>query len=81
MAIRSVQPQVNFVGGPYKLVREPRSTAGAEDCTGPPKRGVHRLVPPAGVSELNDVAPCWIKLAENRNQPRLRVAMTWWELE
>ena len=56
-----------LVGGPDKFVREARPTAGAEDCAGPTKRGVHRLVPPAGVAELNDVAPCWIELAENRS--------------
>jgi|SRR5882757_1149511 len=34
---RSVQPQINIVGGPDKFVREARPTAGAEDCAGLPR--------------------------------------------
>src|SRR4051812_27235719 len=78
---RSVQPQVNIVGGSYKFVRKPRPTAAAEDRAGLTKRRVHRLVPPAGVTELNDVPPRWIELPENGKQPRLGIAMTWWKLE
>ena len=45
------------------------------------KRGVHRLIPPAGMTELNNVTPCWIKLAKNRSQPRLRIAIARRKLE
>ena len=79
--LRSVQPQVNIVGGPDKFVREARPTAGAENCAGLTKRRVNGLVPPAGVTELNNVPPCWIELTENRRQSRLCIAMTWWKLE
>jgi hypothetical protein len=79
--LRSVQPQINIVGSPDKFVREPRPAAGAEDDAGLTKRRVHRLVPPAGVTELDDVALCWIELVENRSQPRLCIAMTRWKLK
>ena len=79
--LRSVQPQVDLIGRPDEFVREPRPAAGAEDRAGLTKCGVHRLVPPARVTELNYVPPCWIELAENRSQARLCIAMTRWKLE
>ena len=63
-ALGAVQPQIDIVSGPNKVVRETRSAAGAEDRAGLTKGRVHCLVPPAGVTELNDIAPCWIELAK-----------------
>ena len=78
---RAVQPQVDIVGRPDKLVGKPRPAAGAEDYASLPKRRVYGLVPPAGVTELDYVAPCWIELADNGPQPGLRIAMAWWKLK
>src|SRR5688572_20012487 len=64
-----------------KLVREPGPATGAEDYAGLTKRRIYGLVPPAGVTELNDVAPCGIELADNGRQPGLRIAMAWWKLK
>ena len=76
-----VQPQIDIVGGPDKFVGKARPAAGAEDRSGLTKRVVNCLVPPAGVTELDDVAAGWIELAQNRVEPRLGIAMTWWKLE
>ena len=66
---RAVQPQVDIVGGPYKFVWEPRPAAGAEDCAGPTKRGVHCLVPPTGVADsttLRLAGSSWLRIAVSR---------------
>jgi len=76
-----VQPQIDIVRGPDKFVGEARPAAGAEDRSGLAERIVNCLIPPAGVTELDDVTPGWIELADNRSEPRLGISMTWWKLE
>src|SRR4051812_17253710 len=80
-ALGPMQSQINIVGGPDKFVGESRSAAGAEDRAGLAKRSVNRLIPPACVTELDDIAPSRVELAENRSEPRLRIPMTWGKLE
>src|SRR3954447_17370175 len=76
-----VQPQINIVGGPDKFVREPRPAAGAEDRSDLAERIVNCFIPPAGVTELDDVTPSWVELAEYRCEPRFRIPITWGKLE
>ena len=67
-----MQSQIDIVRGPDKFVRKARPAAGAEDRAGLAKRSVNCLIPPAGVTELDDVTPGRVELAENRSEPRLR---------
>jgi hypothetical protein len=59
-----MQADVDFVGGPDKLVWQSRPAAGAENYAGLPKGVVNVFVPPTGVPELDDVAPRGIELAD-----------------
>src|SRR5262249_16306096 len=79
--LRPVHPQIDIVRGPDKFVREARSTGGAEDRASLAERIVNRFIPPTGVTELDDVTPSWIELAENRSEPRLGILITGWKLE
>ena len=76
-----MQPQIDIVGGSNKLVREPRPAAGAEDRAGLPKGSIHGLVPPAGMTELNDIAEFWIELIDDRGESCLGISITRWKLE
>jgi hypothetical protein len=50
-----MQADVNFIGGPDKLIGQAGSAAGAEDDSGLPEGVVNFLLPPAGMPKLHHV--------------------------
>jgi len=80
-ALGAMQADVNFVGGPDKLVGQARSAAGAEDDSGLPEGVVNFLLPPARMPKLHHVAARGIELVHNRVQPRFCVAVARRQLE
>src|SRR5438270_9876239 len=76
-----MQAEVNLIGCPDELVGQARPAAAAEDNSGLSKGPINFLIPPAGVSELDDVAARRIELAHDRVQPRSGVAVARRQLE
>jgi hypothetical protein len=76
-----VEADIDVVGGPDQLVRQPRPAARAEDDPGRPEGLVDLLPPPARVPELDDVAPPRLELAHDRRQPLRRIVEARRQLE
>jgi hypothetical protein len=80
-ALGTMQADIHFIGRANELVRQSGAAAGAEYYASFAKSAVNLLVPPALVSEFDDVAARRIELADNVIEPGLGVAVAWRQLK